>query len=140
MRSFLQRVKERWRRFMMDRYGSDELSRLLSRAALVLLLLSFIPDLRFLFLIAFALLLLSSLRCLSKDKYARQGERSRYLSIQYKLKKELQLLQDRWRERKTHRYYRCPHCKTVIRVTRPERGKKIVIRCPMCGQSFEKKT
>ncbi len=127
MQSFFRSLQTRLQRFTFDRYGNDELSRLLSGAAVVLLLLSLIPGLKFLCLIAIILLLLSSARCLSKNKYARQCERTRYLSARYKLKQKLQLQWDRWRERKTRRYYRCPHCKTVIRITKPARGKKIIV-------------
>lgn len=140
MRNFLRSLQARLQRFAFDRYGNDELTRLFSGAAVVLLLLSLIPGLKFLCLIAIVLLLLSSARCLSKNKYARQCERTRYLSARYKLKQKLQLQRDRWRECKTHRYYYCPHCKAVIRITKPARRKKIIVHCPMCRQSFEKRT
>ena len=43
-----------------------------------------------------------------------------------------------WRERKTHRYFKCPNCKTMVRV--PKGKGKIVITCTRCHHEIVKRT
>ena len=45
-----------------------------------------------------------------------------------------------WRDRKTHKYYKCPGCAAFVRIRKPEKGRRILVTCPKCRQSFEKRT
>jgi len=47
MKKWFEQLGKRYQLFMQERYGVDELSQFLSIAALILLLPSFIPNLRF---------------------------------------------------------------------------------------------
>ena len=72
------------------------------------------------------LLILSLLRCFSRNTYKRYNENRKFL-----------LLIDRIKDR-DHRYYACPKCRQTVRVPR---GKgKISITCPKCREKFIKKT
>jgi len=126
--------------FMQGRYGYDELFRFLSVSALVLLLLSFIPYLRILYFLGIALLIWAWFRSLSKNLYKRQMERQKYLAIKNKVSQKFLLYRNRWRDRKTHKYYKCPYCRIFVRITKPGKGKTIKIHCPKCGQEFSKRT
>lgn len=127
------------RSFMHGRYGYDEFSRFLSITGIVLLFLSYIPFFRFLYFLAFILVIWAYVRALSKNIYKRQMERYKYLVIQDKIKQKFTLRKNIWRERKTHKYYKCPRCKAFVRIMKPEKGKKIIIQCPKCGQEIIKK-
>lgn len=140
MRNWLNNLGYKLQRFMQGRYGYDELSRFLCIAALVILLLSYIPLLRFLYVVAWILVLWAFIRSFSKDIYKRQMERQKYLAIQGRIKQQFTLWKNIWRDRKTHRYYKCANCKAVVRIVRPERGKTITIQCPKCGQEIRKRT
>ena len=48
MKKWMLALKERKKRFMLGRYGNDELSLTMSRGGLLLLILSLLPPLRFL--------------------------------------------------------------------------------------------
>ena len=73
-----------------------------------------------------ALLILSLLRCFSRNTYKRYNENRKFL-----------LMVDRIKDR-AHRYYSCPKCRQTVRVPR---GKgKIAIICPKCREKFVKKT
>ena len=126
--------------FMQGRYGYDEFSRFLSITGLVLLFLSYIPFLSFLYFLAIILLVWSIFRSFSKNTYKRQMEGQKYLTIKNKVRQKFTLLRSVWRERKTHKYYKCSRCKTIMRISKPEKGKTITIPCPKCGQELKKRT
>jgi len=140
MKKWLEKFKYSFQKFMQGRYGYDELSWFLSITGLILLLLSALPYLGILYFIAFALLIWSWVRSFSRNIYKRQMELSKYLTLKNKVTLKLRLYKNIWLERKTHKYYKCPHCKSIIRITKPEKGRKISIHCPKCDNSFNKKT
>ena len=75
-------------------------------------------------------------RALSRNHYKRRREEAIYLRLSGKVKKRLSLWRQRWRERKTHAYYKCPRCRATLRVPRPKN--RIVVTCPRCKQRFDK--
>lgn len=140
MKNWLERIAYQLRTFLYGRYGSDEFSRFLSLAGIILCFLSCFKPLRFLSLIALAVLIFSSFRCFSKNGAARRKELDRYLKIKNGIRQKINLIRSMWRDRKTHRYLKCPNCKTRIRIKKPAKHKKIIIDCPHCKNSFTKKT
>ncbi len=79
----------------------------------------------------------STFRMFSRNIYARQKELAFYEKHTEKPRRFFKLQKNKWRDRKTHRYYRCS-CGTVLRVPR---GKgEIVIKCPKCHAQLSKKT
>ena len=118
MRNFFARMASRLQRFMYGRYGSDELTLFIMGAALLLIWATF--------------------RSLSRNLAARRGERERYLRLISKPKKFFKLQKNKHRDRKTHKYFRCAHCRAILRVPR---GKgKIDVTCPRCCKVTVKKT
>lgn len=126
--------------FMQGRYGYDELSRFLFIAGLILMFISYFPHLHLFYVLGFAMILWSLFRVLSRNIYKRQIERTKYLNIKNKLVQKFQLYKNMWSHRKTHKYYKCPSCKIYVRISKPGKGKRIMITCPKCGQRFEKRT
>jgi len=140
MRKWFENFKYGLQRFMQGRYGYDELSRFIFAMALILLLLSVLPHLYVLNFISFVLFIWAWFRTFSKNIYKRQIERSKYLNAKNRVMQKLRLYKNIWAERKTHKYYKCPHCKAVVRIMKPGKGRTINIRCPKCGNGFDKKT
>jgi len=140
MKNWFKKLGYKMQDFMRGRYGYDEFSRFLSIFGIVLLFLSYIPFLRFFYFLAFILVIWAYVRALSKNIYKRQMERQKYLTIQNKVRQKFTLRRNIWRERKTHKYYKCPRCKAFVRISKPEKGKTITIQCPKCGQEIKKKT
>ncbi|MBQ7566282.1 MAG: hypothetical protein IJT18_04105 [Oscillospiraceae bacterium] len=112
-------------RFMAGRYGMDQLGMALLAAALVFVFLSrfvYAP----LWIVSPALLGFAVYRTYSRNIERRTRENTRFLHL-------LDPLRDR-----EHRYFRCPKCRQKVRVPR---GKgRIAIRCPKCGERFERTT
>jgi flagellar biosynthesis component FlhA len=127
-------------RFIQGRYGFDELSRFLIIAGLILIIISCFPYLHFLYILGFAIVVWAWVRTLSRNIYKRQMERNRYLGIKNRIAQRFRLYKNIWRDRKAHKFYTCPSCKTRVRITKPEKGKRIMVTCPKCRQRFGKRT
>ena len=123
----LQRFGAVLRGFMAGRNGVDQLAWVLCVLALVLNLIGSFTELPVFGLLANIPMVLALFRVFSRDVYRRQEENQKFMQFFGRLK-----------GRKTHCYFRCPACKTRVRVPR---GKgKIKITCPSCRETFIKKT
>ena len=130
-------MKERIAKFMAGRYGNDQLGRALLILDVILLLLasSFSKTIGGLFTpLAVALLVFIYYRMLSKNIYKRQEENGKYLRLKYKVTARLNVVRERWVQRKEYKFFTCPSCRATLRVPRG-RG-KIKIVCRKCGTSF----
>ena len=136
MKRWLQRVGEKMQAWMYGRYGFDELTKFLSIAALICILISlFVP---LLYPIALILLIWSMFRSFSRNLGKRLKERETYLKYTGKVKQSFKRRKNMWQDRKTHRYYKCPSCKNWLRV--PKGKGQIEITCPVCKGKITRKT
>jgi len=131
-------MNERLRHFMAGRYGNDDLNRLLSISAVVVMVISMFTGRAVLYPLALLLLVLCFYRMLSKNLVRRRKENYDYLSLSEKPARWLRGFKRRINERKTHCFYKCPKCRVWIRV--PKGRGLIAITCPKCHTSFDKKT
>ena len=79
MQQWIDKTVYKMQQWMQGRYGHDELNAAACILSLLLIICSFIPSLRFLFLPALALLLWSCFRCYSKNLGKRRAERDAFL-------------------------------------------------------------
>jgi len=126
----------RFKMFMMGRYGTDQLS----MAILILgMILSFIANAvssSILTLITYVLFALCIYRMLSKNIAVRRKENYKFLQVWEPIYAKLQSQYKMIKERKTYKYFKCPNCKKVLRAPR---GKgKIVVTCQECKTKFIK--
>lgn len=138
IKDFFRSVGAKMQGWMSGRYGYDELSRALSVAALILLVLACIPWLRFMYVPALLLWIWSLVRCYSRKVEKRRAERETYLRFAGRIKSWFSVKKKAWKERKTHRYFRCKQCGAVLRV--PKGKGRIKINCPKCHGEIIKKT
>ena len=135
MRKFLTKFAEKTRRFFYGRNGFDELAKHTLIASIVVCLIgAFIPLSLvglILSLLSWALMIYAYYRILSKNIYKRVAENKRYVG-------SINMTKTRWQQRKTHRFYRCPKCKTWSRV--PKGRGKITITCVKCATKFDKRS
>ncbi len=137
-------MREKFIRFMMGRYGQDDLNRLLSIAGLIVLVISvitirFVPYLSsILWIIAVALIVICYYRMFSRDIAKRSAENQKFLSLRYKFAVEKQRRAERAAQSKDYKFFKCPKCGVYNRIPR---GKgKIEITCPKCGEKFIRKS
>ena len=138
MRGFFQRFAYKMTNFMYGRYGTDELSKCLMILALILMVVSWIPRLGLLYFLALALMIWSLLRSFSRKIDKRKRELERYRRIKKPFTNFFKLSRNRWRDRKTHVYFKCKKCRAVLRI--PKGKGSIVVICTRCKDRIEKKT
>ncbi|HIX89554.1 MAG TPA: hypothetical protein H9845_01470 [Candidatus Agathobaculum pullicola] len=126
------------RRFMAGRYGSDQLNHALLLLGLVLIIIEWISGWKWLGIFILALLFLCYFRIFSRNIQARYAENQWFLRRWGPVSDRLRNMILRFRDRKTHRYFKCPQCKQRLRVPRG-RG-KINITCPHCHHQFIRKS
>ena len=83
------------------------------------------------------LIVLVVLRLLSTNEVKRSMENRKYLSFREKCVEFCQILIQRIKEYKTHRYYKCKNCSAYVRV--PAKKGKHTLDCPKCGKEFDVK-
>ena len=155
MQGFFARMRERFQRFMVGRYGSDQLSRFMLVIVVILVILNiFFRKSTVVFsILSWFVLILTYLRMFSRNIQRRYNENTRYLMLREKVtglfrkRGPSAASSGRYEERRTqkgtmrsdaqHRIFRCPRCDQRVRVPR---GKgTIEITCPKCGHVFRKR-
>lgn len=126
------------KKFMIGRYGPDQLSvALLFLSLLLSIVFIFFPAtiLRYIIYLPFIMFLL---RVLSKNISRRRSENTKFLKFWAPIAAWFSKKQYRLKDSKTNKYYNCPSCKQTVRV--PKGKGKIKIICPKCKTEFIKKT
>ena len=130
-------LRDRLYSFMYGRYGGDALG----RALLVCYLILFVPNLILrsstIYLLGYALIVYALFRMLSKNITARRRENDWYLKRKGSVRTFFALQKNKWRDRKTHVYHRCPHCKSTLRLPRVKGSH--TVNCPRCHTRFDMK-
>lgn len=129
----------RWReiigRFMIGRYGTDQLNRTLLVVAFLCMLVSNFGFTLVLYMIGLVCLILCNMRMFSRNHQARYKENAAFQSLLHKVK---HLFRFKQQANGTHHIFTCPQCKQKIRI--PKGKGKIIVRCPKCGKEFTKKS
>ncbi|MCH1982835.1 hypothetical protein MCG98_09685 [Ruminococcus sp. OA3] len=131
------KLRDKFARFMIGRYGVDNLGRVLVYASLILLILSMFIRYRIVYILAIAALIYAYFRIFSKNVSKRYEENRKFLNLQHKISGRFSALKNQGQD-KDHRYFKCPACKQKVRV--PKGKGKISIRCPKCHAEFIKRT
>ncbi|WP_303863331.1 hypothetical protein [Alkalibaculum bacchi] len=125
-------------KWMMGRNGGDQLSLALLILSLLLSIVSGILDLPIIAYISYIPFVFAVYRIFSKNVDKRRLENYKFMiklspiySFYHKRKTAL-------KDRKTHKYFKCPNCKQGLRV--PKGKGKINITCSKCGTKFVKQS
>lgn len=123
----LQRFRAALIRFMTGRNGVDQLGWFLLILGVVLNLIGTFTRLPVFQLLAYIPLLLTIWRTFSRNIPKRYAENQRFTQFFARIKGH-----------KTYCYFKCPGCKTRVKV--PKGKGTIRITCPSCREKFVKKT
>ena len=127
-----------FQRFMLGRYGLDQLSVAMVLLGMVLAIFSRVLGLWPLYTLAYLLLFLTILRVISRNIPRRTAENQKFLGLLYPLTRFWQGRGRRREDKKRYKYFRCKRCGQTLRVPRG-RG-KLQITCPKCHYEFIRKT
>ncbi len=140
----MNRLQQWLSRFFYGRYGTDHLNRFLLWTSLALFLLdlvfrifdvTFFVFLRYLAIFCY---LYTLFRMLSRNILRRRKENAVFQQIWSRSGKPVivwfRLQKSKFRDRKTHIYVPCPHCKKTLRL--PKQSGDHTVNCPCCRASF----
>ena len=131
-------LRDYLRKFMTGRYGPDHLGVALAVSSLVMYIIGGALKITPLLIVSYSVLGLSLLRMLSKNIRRRRFENDRFLSHWWPIRTRFMLLRRRVKQRRTHRFLKCPSCRKTLRV--PRRKGNLQITCPKCGERFIRRT
>lgn len=131
---------EKFKKFMVGRYGVDQLSNGLNFIFLLFVIIGLLSKKSFFLVLALIPMIYNYYRMFSKNFSKRYNENRIYTNIMApyynwleKITKKLQKHQNR--DRKNYKYFTCKSCKQELRIPR---GKgKVTITCPRCKHSFD---
>lgn len=138
MNQFFEKLKRRIGVLMQGRYGADQFTAFLYKAALVLMLLSWIDFLSFLYVWGILCIGYGLFRMLSRNFVKRRAENSAYLQLNYKFQTSFASWKARMKSREEYKYFKCKKCRKLLRVPRG-RG-KLNVTCPQCGHKMIQKS
>lgn len=124
--------------FMAGRYGGDQLSMVLLVFSVLLTLIGQLIRIPLLSLLGYIPLGISIYRMFSKDISKRRMENYKFAMLVSPVYARLKKIQNRLKDRKIYRYFKCPNCKSKLRL--PKGKGKIMITCPKCNTKFTKRT
>lgn len=127
-------MREKLRRFMVGRYGVDELNRFLLVLTMILVGMNLFVRSFVLYAAGTASLILCYARMLSKNISRRFQENQKYLHYEFLVKERLKKWKYQLEQRKKYHIYKCPNCKQKIRI--PRGWGKVSIHCPKCNTDF----
>lgn len=130
------RLISRFQHFMLGRRGIDSLGIALLVSYLILsLLLNFMRFHLAPYLVVWALMVAALvcffLRFFSRDLQKREAENRKFSKFWSQLR-------SRFRDRKTHVFFKCPACKNTLRV--PKGRGNITVTCPVCREQIKRRT
>ncbi len=127
----------RLRQFMYGRYGSDQLNTALIIAAVALSFVNIFARSLVIYIIQLVIMAFAVYRMFSRKIQTRLRENKAFLSVWEKIKLFFVRIKNRFKDRKTHVYMKCPTCKAQLRLQRikGEHG----VKCPKCGAEFRVK-
>ena len=128
-------ISERMARFMEGRYGRDELNNFIFGVCIALIVLNLFLEVWVISVIESLLCVWLIVRTMSRNIYKRAAENRKFIKIRDKVKAPFVMAKNKWRDRKTHVYKRCPSCKSTLRL--PKVLGEHTVRCVRCGRRFD---
>ena len=130
--------RERIYRFMYGRNGTDALCKALLVLYLILIVANLFLPYPYSFAMSIAEFVLGAyiiFRIMSRNLYKRGRENQWYLRQKNRIKGFFALKKARHRDRKTHIFRKCKHCRKTLRL--PRIKGRHTVRCPLCGARFD---
>lgn len=124
-------------RFMIGRYGMDDLYKFLLRLYLVLFLIDIFINSRILTILELIIVIIMFYRLLSKNIYTRQKENRQYLKLKEKVLKPFKNIKRNFKDRDYHVYKKCKHCKSTLKLPLPSKRGLQTVKCPKCKNKIK---
>ncbi|RGZ00108.1 zinc ribbon domain-containing protein [Clostridium sp. AM58-1XD] len=134
----MNRFREKLQRFMIGRYGTDQLGRFTIGLVLVFIIINMFARSRIIWYLELILIVYSYYRMFSRNYGKRQKENNVYMGLRFRAEEWWKSWKYKGGQAAHYHIYKCPKCGQKIRIPR---GKgRISIHCPKCGTDFIKKS
>lgn len=137
----MRKLMYKLQQFMMGRNGSDGLNMFLLFLYMAIIIASlFVRNIvahSILLGVALLVIIWNIFRTFSRNLYKRRKENAVFMGFFYRIKNFFVRGKRKWKERKTHKYKKCPACKAQLRL--PKKNCTIQVTCPKCGNKFKMK-
>lgn len=140
MKNFFRKQAYKFQQFMIGRYGIDKLWTALLILFFVVTLIANafyrVSKITYyaLEIMALVLFVYAIYRVFSKNIEARRAENAKWCNFTYKFKSFFKFQNDKFKQRKTHKFIKCKNCKKTLRL--PRHKGKINVTCPHCHTQF----
>jgi hypothetical protein len=124
-------------KFMMGRYGIDDLYKFLLRLYLIIFIVDIFINSKILTIIELIIVVIMFYRFFSKNIYSRQKENKIYLKIKSKMLKPFNNLKRNFKDRDYYVYKKCRHCKKILKLPLPKRRGIQHVKCPKCKNKIK---
>ena len=131
-RNFMYKIAQ----FMQGRYGTDKLNTFLLVITAILYVINLFVRTPWFFIVMMIPVGLYIYRALSKNINKRLYENRIYENIYNTVVNFFKRQYFKIRDFKTHRYVKCPYCKSQLRLKK--RTGNQTIHCPRCNEDFKK--
>ena len=128
---------DKLRRFMIGRYGIDDLYNFLFRLYLILFLIDVFINSKILTIIELIIVIIMFYRFLSKNIYTRQKENKEYLKLKKKVLKPFNTIKRNYKDRDYYVYKKCKYCKTTLKLPLPKKRGIQYVKCPKCKKRIK---
>lgn len=128
---------DKLRRFMIGRYGIDDLYNFLFRLYLILFLIDIFINSKILTIIELIIVIIMFYRFLSKNIYTRQKENKEYLKLKKKVLKPFNTIKRNYKDRDYYVYKKCKYCKTTLKLPLPKKRGIQYVKCPKCKKRIK---
>ncbi len=137
MQQWWWKMKAALARFMVGRHGVDQLTLALLYGGIALNLLSLIPFLRGLSLVALAMMVFGVYRVYSRNNVKRYQDNAWFLKLFGELPNKVRQGFTRMKNRRKYLYFDCPQCHAKLRL--PRGAGDVTVTCGRCGHRVKKK-
>lgn len=122
---------------MYGRYGNDQLNNALLVLYLILAVVDIFVPTFVISILMIAIIITVFVRMLSRNVYRRRTENEKFLKVWRPISSWIKFQRDKFRDRKTHAYRKCPDCKAILRL--PRKPGSHTVSCPKCKKRFDVK-
>lgn len=128
------KIRYGFRNMMIGRNGVDRLSNALMWTGIGLLVLAMIFNSFILNALALAVYIYAVFRMFSRNVEKRSAENQAYVRKTNQIRTSITHAKNRFKQRKEFRYFKCPECKSWLRV--PRGAGKVKVTCGHCKHQF----
>ena len=119
-------------RFMIGRYGSDELYKFLFKLYIGLFIIDLFFYSRILNILELLVIFIMFYRFFSKKIYTRRKENDKYLELKGLFLKPFKNIKRNFNDRDYFVYKKCSKCKTTLKLPLPHKMGIQRVKCPKC--------